>query len=352
MKKLRDQTKLAKPSRGRRRSGADAAEPATMPAKGSDRASKAARPAARGRGGVSLTRFTEDLAAAYPLLAPGVADNRALDPETFDALGGRLCDWAQAHLGDAFPVALREGYAHFVADVNLSQAKYERRGHYANKSYAEVEKAVYGNPAHMQFYHWGVYATTFAWAHHLAIYRFFQQRFLSRLPQHGRLIDFGCGSGVWSFLSTEALPDWSSTGVDISETSIGIATGMAASMGVQDRVEFVCADATAIAFDEPFDAGVCCFLVEHLENPVELLTAFAGLLKPRVRAFVTGAISAAEVDHIYEMTHESEAVLLLEKAGLRVVELLSSSPPDYPATRRFLPRSFAAIVERRANDIW
>jgi hypothetical protein len=67
---------------------------------------------------------------------------------------------------------------------------------------------------------------------------------------------------------------------------------------------------------------------------------------------VTCAISAAEIDHIFEMKRESEAVLLAEQAGFRLVSLLSSSPDTTPAGRRYLPRSLAMILEKRANDVW
>lgn len=100
------------------------------------------------------------------------------------------------------------------------------------------------------------------------------------------------------------------------------------------------------------DAGISCFLLEHLENPSALLDNLAANLKPRAYAFVTGALTAAEVDHIAEFRNESELIAMAEAAGFRVVAMTSASPAVYPNSMRFLPRAMAMVLQRRDNDIW
>jgi hypothetical protein len=72
----------------------------------------------------------------------------------------------------------------------------------------------------------------------------------------------------------------------------------------------------------------------------------AHLLRPGGRAYLAGAITAAQVDHIYEFRRESELVLLAEAAGLRALETLSVSPRRTLPRARFLPRSMGLILER------
>ena len=66
-------------------------------------------------------------------------------------------------------------------------------GAYKNKSYAEVFASVYDNDEYMDLYHWGVYATTFLWEHHLSIYEMFQNRYLPLIPEGASSIEFGFG---------------------------------------------------------------------------------------------------------------------------------------------------------------
>jgi hypothetical protein len=64
------------------------------------------------------------------------------------------------------------------------------------------------------------------------------------------------------------------------------------------------------------------------------------------------ALTAAEVDHIFEFSRESELVAMAEKCGFRVVSMLSESPKAHPRTSYFLPRSMALVLRKRGNPIW
>lgn len=273
-------------------------------------------------------------------------------------ISSKLIGWARRHLGADYEDTLAEGYVAFVTDVNRSQLKYEAAGAYRNKSYADVYASVYDNRAFMSTYHWGVYATTFAWPHHLEISRFYRERFLEvalASAEAERVVDLGCGSGLWSFLLLNAHPEYLIDAVDISETSSSIAGQMARAIGLDGRFTVDCADALTWSEGErdgAFEAGISCFLLEHLERPERLLENLARLIKPRGVAFVTAALTAAESDHIMEFRRESEIVALAEAAGFRVMETLCVGPPNYIAKARFLPRSMAMILSKRTGEVW
>jgi hypothetical protein len=103
---------------------------------------------------------------------------------------------------------------------------------------------------------------------------------------------------------------------------------------------------------EPVDAAISSFLLEHLETPSALLENIAQNMKPNGFAFVTGALTAAEIDHITEFRRESELITLAEDAGFRVIATLSSGPPRFSPKLRFMPRSMALLLQKRINDIW
>ena len=266
-----------------------------------------------------------------------------------------MLQWAEAALGAGYEERLIEGYCEFVMDVNRSQRKYEKAGHYEYSKFEDVYQKAYSNSDFMELYHWGVYCTTFVWTHHLRIYKFFRDHFVAALAQRkepGSLLDLGAGSGIWHLLALGALPDWRAVAVDISQPSIDASTQMAATLPFVDKIQHICADATRWRPPDSMDAGISCFLLEHLERPNELLNTLAAALKPGGLAFVTCALTAAEIDHIYEFRRESEAVTMVENAGFRVKHMYSAEPDTAPVERTFLPRSLAMVLQKRHNDIW
>lgn len=269
-----------------------------------------------------------------------------------------LLEWAELCLGDNWAKTLAEGYVAFVSDVNRCQLRYEVSGHYLNQNYDQVYSKVYGNERFMQFYHWGVYVSTFAWAHHLELVSFFNNRFLKPYfsgADNKRLVDLGCGSGIWSFLSLKHSEGLASDGIDISETSCSFTQMMANQIGFRGRFNLHCADAMSWGGAreiETFDGAISCFLLEHLETPAVLLENLSRLVRPRGIAFVTCALTAAETDHIKEFRRETEVLAMAESAGFRVVEMFSAAPRKYRGEARFLPRSMAMVLSKRAGEIW
>ena len=92
--------------------------------------------------------------------------------------------------------------------------------------------------------------------------------------------------------------------------------------------------------------------MEHLEKPQLLLQNMASNLETKGYAFITAALTAAEIDHISEFHRESEIVLMAEKSGFRVISMYSSAPASYPHSYRFLPRVVALILQKRKNALW
>jgi SAM-dependent methyltransferase len=205
----------------------------------------------------------------------------------------------------------------------------------------------------MEFYHWGVFVSTFAWEHHIKIYDLYRNSFLPCLnPEGGCLLDLGSGSGIWSFLTTYFSPKWISQGIDISEKSVELSTTMALSSGLNTKVAFKTYDALKYKGNKKYNAAISCFLMEHLEKPQLLLQNMASNLETKGYAFITAALTAAEIDHISEFHRESEIILMAEEAGFRVISMYSAAPPSHPDSYRFLPRSLALILQKRKNDIW
>jgi len=292
-----------------------------------------------------------------PVFAKHIHETEERQPVLFRELSEPMLGWARQVIGDDWCQTLANGYIAFLVDVNRSQKEYERDLHYRSSSYAEVFAQTYDDPEFMADYHWGVYVTTFAWEHHLLIYDFFLRHFIPSMRENqnvtpGRLLDLGCGSGIWSTLVLRELENWHSTMVDISATTIGLTRRTLTCAGLSSRTDLREDDALRFRGEKAFDAGISCFLLEHLETPRLLLDNLRNALGERRLAFVTTAITAAEIDHIFEFRRESEVVNLAEQAGFRVVASFSSAPRAIQSDAAFLPRSIALVLQKRRGEYW
>ena len=290
----------------------------------------------------------------HPRSLQGVLEARAVDLAAFERCAERFLSWAVGAIGlDAIPRAVA-AFARFSSDVNLAQGRYEINGRYENKSYAECKRALYDKYEAMSDYLWGIYLTNFLWAHHMELMLFFELRFVCRLRPGWRIIELAPGHGGWGLSALHAVPGTGLTGFDISAASLTIATDLSIAAGLAQRTSYIQRDALQLQ-DEPSmqaDACICCFLVEHLERPAELLRTMAHVLAPGGLAFFTGALTAAQVDHIQEFRRESELVALAEAHGFRVQETLSVAPARLLPNARFLPRSMGLVMHKRKHDTW
>ena len=293
----------------------------------------------------TLIGYTTD---RYPQFVRGVKEAMAVHPTRFEAIAEMYLGWAMEARGPSAIQASADAFVQFTTDVNLAQARYEATGAYEHHSFEEVYRQHYNQDEAMQGYLWGIYLTNFLWPHHLEICLFFRDRFLRGIGESAELVEIAPGHGGWGIWALSVLPKCTLRAYDVSRSSIQIAGSLATAAGISDRVDYEECDALDLVQRAPesADAGICCFLLEHLENPEKLFRVIHHLLRPGGRAFLTGALTAAQIDHIYEFRKESELVLMAEEQGLRVVETLSASPKRLLPKARFVPRSMALIVEK------
>jgi SAM-dependent methyltransferase len=290
----------------------------------------------------------------HPRSHAGIVEARAVGSTEFDSIAELFLGWAIAARGDDHLRVLADAFVRFSNDVNLAQARYEAAGEYANKSFADCRAELYSQRDEMDDYLWGVYVTNFLWAHHMELSLFFRDRFVAAMPASPDIIEIAPGHGGWGVWTLHSRPDASLRGFDIAPSSIAIASSIAGAAGVGDRATYE--ERNALDLDslpeEAADAVICSFLVEHLEEPERLFAVIEHLLRPGMRGYVAGALTAAQFDHIFEFRRESELLTLCEDNGLRVVETLSVSPRRVLKRARFLPRSMGLIVEKPAGPIW
>jgi ubiquinone/menaquinone biosynthesis C-methylase UbiE len=277
-----------------------------------------------------------------------------VNPARFDAYANMLLDWAVRAFGEGTIERMADAFVGFSNDVNFAQARYEAAGRYENKSYQECQDSVYSQKETMDDYLMGIYLTNFLWAHHMEISLFFEERFLTGLASGSHIVEIASGHGGWGLWALHSVPEARLDAFDISPAAVEMSSALAKAANLQDRASYLLQDALAMDTRAvgPVDACICSFLIEHLEKPDELIEVICRLLRPKGIAFLTGALTAAQVDHIFEFRYESELVLLAERHGLRVSDLRSVGPKRTLRGANFLPRSIALILQKRTHETW
>ena len=294
-----------------------------------------------------INAFVDAVRDCAPLYSRSLEQSLVVRDRGRDELGSLIIGWVESFLGQEAISRLAKGYAAFVQDVAISQARYEMTGIFSHDTFDAVAERTYLNREFMEDYHWGVLAITFAWEHHARIAEFFATDFVRRLGPKGTVIDLGGGSSVWSLLLLRSLSSWQATVMDISPYSIEQAAELAAAIGFSERHETILGDVTQeLSMSSTFSAGISAFVLEHVSDPDRILAGMRDVLAPGSLCFFTTAIQAAESDHIYEFKSESEVIRVIEKSGFRTIAVLSLPPAGFSLAHTYLPRSIAVVCER------
>ena len=104
---------------------------------------------------------------------------------------------------------------------------------------------------------------------------------LARHDPEGLLADIGCGPGWLAFLIARRHPRVRVIGVDASTEMVEVATARAASLGLNDRVEFRLGDVGALPLAEgSIDFALSTLSLHHWSDPAQGLREIHRVLKP------------------------------------------------------------------------
>jgi ubiquinone/menaquinone biosynthesis C-methylase UbiE len=159
------------------------------------------------------------------------------------------------------------------------------------------------------------------------------ERFAEWLNLSGdsQLLDVGCGSGGPALRFAETTSA-SVVGIDRLEEGIATATRLAEERGLNDRAEFMQADAGGrLPFtDQHFDSVISIDVMCHLPNRLDILREWHRVTAPGARilftdpTIVTGLVTAAEIDdrssigtYVFSAAPNNEKLLV--EAGFELV---------------------------------
>ena len=260
--------------------------------------------------------FHKALRSAYPHMAAIVEQNiREFGQEWETAFG----DFLGTLKGDLFSVnALARSYSRFSLGILMSQKRYEQSGVYEYSSFDEVKANVYDNDEYVNDeYMPGLLLSHYLWPHHYRLLKFFERDILNELntQEPTTFCEVGVGTALYSLKTLNRLPAIKGVGYDISSSALNFGQTVADQFQLTDRLSFELVDATEKNVP-PVDFLICQEVLEHLKDPSAFCHSLAAAIKPGGRAYITAAITAGQIDHIYLFETLQEIYDMLQAASL------------------------------------
>jgi SAM-dependent methyltransferase len=240
-----------------------------------------------------------------------------------------------------------DGYAQFATDALRSQIYFERHGRYKASSYAEVAAQCYHNADFMfRAYLPGMFLSHYVWAHHHRMLRWYRGILADINP--ASFAEVGTGCGIYSKETLRLKPLARGTGYDISAHSLAFTQRVAAAFAVGDRYATEQRDIVASP-PPPSDLVICQEVLEHIEDPAGFCRALHTMTRPGGHAYITAAINAGHVDHIYLYRSLDEVVEHVGDAGFEVLARHAEMAPG--AKKPGMEPCLGGVICRRPEGI-
>ena len=203
--------------------------------------------------------------------------------------------------GGLTPEQIAAGYLTIVEDTFNEELRFRSTGRYRFSTFAEAQSAVYDNHAYMSRYMVGLALSSFWWANHMKMRRFFKSQLPTLAARTGVYREVGPGHGMYFLESMRKCSFSVYEGIDISATSVAMTRRVVESgfFGSFPKARVVQADFLAGTDLQPSDVLVMGEVLEHVEDPGIFLTRAHQTTVADPIFFLTTCINAPAIDHLY-----------------------------------------------------
>ena len=147
------------------------------------------------------------------------------------------------------------------------------------------------------------------------------------LEEGDRVLDLGCGIGLWSgWLAEGVAPEGRVVGLDVSPTSINIARKRMLRERHNDRIEYVVGDAQGIPFEsKAFDVLFCANTLGYFDDPCRYLSEMKRVVRKE------GKVVGKDIDagHMVLYPVEPELMAHIILAMTKLTQHRSGNPDRY-----------------------
>jgi len=237
-------------------------------------------------------------------------------------------------------------YLRMIEDMLEERYKFIRNGNYSNTSFEDVEKRIYGNSEIMDYHMNGLVLAQYLWFEQYERILFFKKNIKNHIVKKNNYLEIGGGHGLYIFEAINTLPEIKQFDlVDISQSSLNLAKGILN----DNRINFYLKNIFDFKEDEKYDFVTMGEVLEHVENPLDLLKKAGDLLSDEGVFFITTPINSPMIDHIYLFNNEKEIRDIIVKAGFNILEekiVVSEKISVEKAAKYKVPIMYAAFLKK------
>jgi 2-polyprenyl-3-methyl-5-hydroxy-6-metoxy-1,4-benzoquinol methylase len=241
-------------------------------------------------------------------------------------------------------------YLHMCADMIDERIKFIKNGKYSSTSFDEVEKRVYGNPEIMIYHMHGLVLAQFLWFDQYYRIDFFCKNLYKYASNAKNYLEIGGGHGLYMNEALVLLPNVKQFDlVDISESSIDLAKGIIN----DEKVNYYLKNIFDFPDNEAYDFVTMGEVLEHVEDPLALLSKISKLTGKAGICYITTPINSPMIDHIYLFSNEEELRELFNLAGLEILEektVISEHITRKMAEKFKVPVMYAAFIKNKIKQ--
>jgi 2-polyprenyl-3-methyl-5-hydroxy-6-metoxy-1,4-benzoquinol methylase len=239
-----------------------------------------------------------------------------------------------------------ECYLRMIDEIIEERIGFIRNGKYSCNSFEDVERRIYKNPEIMVSYMHALVLAQFLWYEQIQRFSFFSENIVRYFVEAGKYLEIGGGHGLYieEALSLSPLSVQFDL-VDISQSSLDLAKGILAN----DKINYIHQNILDLSVDgKMYDFITIGEVLEHLEEPLELLKKVRNFISTKGVLFVSVPINAPMIDHIYLFNNEAEIHELFALAGLKILKektVISDNEEERHAQKFKTPRMYAAFLQ-------
>lgn len=220
---------------------------------------------------------------------------------------------------------MSQAYITIANDTLREQIYFQRNKHYRHDRFDAVAASVYFDASYMARYMYGLALTLYLWPNHLQIFRHFRSVLAGM--HGGTYLEVGPGHGAFFRQAMLHGGFRECVGIDISPTSLAMTRRALVSLGRSTRTSWRLVEAdllAAIDIGGSYDMVVMGEVLEHVEQPQRFLERIRELSAPGATLYVTTAVNAPAIDHIYLFRSVAEVEGIARAAGLVVRDVFAT----------------------------